>query len=276
MNKTTRILVVEDDPPSRELVTYLLEESGYTVLTANDGNAGLEKARTDHPDLIICDVQLPKLDGYGVVRQLKEDPVLGNIPIVAVTALAMVGDRSRILSAGFDGYITKPIEPATFVKEIAGFLPEKQRLKVVQNGAEETHVPPPPHSPAQPAATILVVDDTPENIEFACSTLEPSGYKVFTAPGVQEAIRLAEKSRPDLILCDLHMHPQGGRDLLEIAPDHPLLEQIPIVIISSTYTHEGERLQCLERGAAHFIKRPIEPEALLGEIAQALAQTKTP
>jgi CheY-like chemotaxis protein len=101
----------------------LLEEFGYTVCTAGDGEAALEKARNDHPDLIICDIQLPKLDGYGVVRQLKEDPALGNITVVAVTASAMVGDRSRILSAGFAGYITKPIEPETFVKEIACFLP---------------------------------------------------------------------------------------------------------------------------------------------------------
>lgn len=277
MNEKTRILVIEDNPPSRELAVYLLEEFGYTVFCADDGEVGLKKARSDSPDLIVCDIQLPKLDGYDVVRQLKEDRDLKNIPIVAVSALAMVGDRSRILSAGFEGYITKPIEPDTFVEEIAHFLPERKRMNRVPRGSEETNaVPARPRFSTQQSATILVVDDTPANIEFACGTLEPSGYKVFTAASVPEAVTLAENNRPHLILCDLHMHPQGGLNLLEIASMHPLLKQIPIVIISSTCTREGERLECLARGAVHFIHRPIEPEALLEEIAQTLGQPKTP
>ena len=276
MNETTRILVVEDDPPSRELVVYLLEEFGYTVSSAGDGEAALEKARTDRFDLIICDIQLPKLDGYGVVRHLKEDRDLQNIPIVAVTALAMVGDRSKILAAGFDGYLTKPIAAETFVAEVEHFLPANQRRNGSHNRSAKENAPESQsHSPTRERATILVVDDTPANIDFARSTLEPSGYRVLTATGVQDAVALAEKNRLDLVLCDLHMRPQSGHALLEIAKSKPSLKEIPIAIISSTYTREGERIECLERGAALFIKRPIEPEVLLGEIAQALAQKKT-
>jgi CheY-like chemotaxis protein len=103
---------------------YLLTTFGYTPLTACDGASGVETARQARPDLIVCDVHLPRLDGYGVVAALKhdDDAALRAIPVLAVTALAMVGDREKLLEAGFDGYIAKPIEPDTFVARLEAFL----------------------------------------------------------------------------------------------------------------------------------------------------------
>jgi CheY-like chemotaxis protein len=121
-----RILIIEDDPFSLELYTLLLEASGYTTLPAADGEAGLALARREKPDLIICDVKLPKLGGCEVVRDLKADGVLRSIPIIAVTILDSVGDRERLLATGFDGYIAKPIVAETFTRQIVGFLPEVQ------------------------------------------------------------------------------------------------------------------------------------------------------
>jgi len=119
---SARILIIEDNPANLDLMTYLLNAFGYTVLTARDGEDGLEVARQEVPDLIICDVHLPTLDGYEVARWLKSHPQLHRIPLVAVTALAMVGDRSKILASGFDGYIAKPISPETFVQEVEKFF----------------------------------------------------------------------------------------------------------------------------------------------------------
>lgn len=121
-----RVLVVEDNGPSLRLMTYLLKAFGYEPLAASDGEAGLALARTERPDLVICDVQLPRLDGYGMVRALKADGV--KIRVIAVTALAMVGDRERALAAGFDGYITKPITPETFVEQAEAYLPAQLRV----------------------------------------------------------------------------------------------------------------------------------------------------
>ena len=119
---SARILIIEDNPTNMELMVYLLTAFGYTPLRASDGAAGVEAAREARPDLIICDIHLPKLDGYGVVNTLKQEPTLRHIPVLAVTALAMMGDRERLLAAGFDGYIGKPIEPDTFVAELESFL----------------------------------------------------------------------------------------------------------------------------------------------------------
>ncbi len=118
-----RILVIEDNPTNLDLMTYLLTAFGHTALTAHDGAAGLQAAQDERPDMIICDMQLPVMDGYEVARWLKSHSDLRTIPLVAVTALAMVGDRDKVLAAGFDGYIAKPITPETFVGEIECFLP---------------------------------------------------------------------------------------------------------------------------------------------------------
>lgn len=118
----SRVLVVEDNAASLALMVYLLKTFGHLVLSARDGLEGIEMARREHPDLILCDIQLPGADGVDVCRQLKKDPALRNVPLVAVTAYAMVGDRERLLGEGFSGYLSKPISPQTFIDQIAPYL----------------------------------------------------------------------------------------------------------------------------------------------------------
>ena len=120
---TARILIIEDNAQNRYLATFLLEQRGHTVLQAETGPDGLRLAATDAPDLILLDIQLPGMDGYDVARQLKSDPRLSGIPIVAVTSYAMVGDRERCLEAGASGYMEKPINPESFVDDVERFLP---------------------------------------------------------------------------------------------------------------------------------------------------------
>jgi CheY-like chemotaxis protein len=103
-------------------MTYLLQAFGHQVRVARDGAEGLARAQAEQPQVIICDVQIPKIDGFALVRQLKDDPSLRGVPVIAVTALAMVGDRDRILASGFDGYIAKPIEPEQFVRQVESFI----------------------------------------------------------------------------------------------------------------------------------------------------------
>lgn len=117
-----RILIIEDNPANLELMRYLLQSFGHTVLTAADGEIGVAMVRKERPDLVLCDVQLPKLDGIGVARAVRSDPQLRDVPLIAVTAFAMVGDRDKMLQAGFDGYLPKPITPENFLSDIESFL----------------------------------------------------------------------------------------------------------------------------------------------------------
>ena len=104
-----RVLIVEDNPTNMTLAVFLLRSVGHTVLSATDAEAGLAMARSERPDLILMDIQLPGMDGLEATRQLKRDAVTRAIPVFALTALAMKGDEERIRAAGCDGYIAKPL-----------------------------------------------------------------------------------------------------------------------------------------------------------------------
>jgi two-component system cell cycle response regulator DivK len=116
------ILVVDDQPLNLELLVALLESHGYSVQTAWDAPSALESIQTRSPDLILMDLQLPGLDGYGLTRQLKADSVTAHIPIIAVTSYAMAGDKLKALAAGCNEHVAKPIDTRTFPEVVARFL----------------------------------------------------------------------------------------------------------------------------------------------------------
>lgn len=113
-----RILIVDDEPDLVETLSFRLEASGYEVIKADDGQKGLDKARSEKPDLIILDLMLPKLDGYKVCRMLKFDEAYKDIPIILFTARAQEQDKKMGQDVGADGYITKPFEPQALLAKI--------------------------------------------------------------------------------------------------------------------------------------------------------------
>lgn len=121
-----KVLVIEDNEQNLYLVTFILEKHGYEVVQARDGRQGIDLAFDVNPILILLDIQLPVMDGYAVARELRSSPKLADVPIVAVTSYAMVGDREQALSAGCSGYIEKPINPLTFISEIEQHLPKDE------------------------------------------------------------------------------------------------------------------------------------------------------
>lgn len=120
-----RILYIEDNEQNMYLVTFLLEKHGYRVSPATDGQEGIDKAAAEKPDLILLDIQLPRMDGYTVARNLRNNSDLATTPIVAVTSYAMAGDRDKAMAAGCNGYIEKPINPDTFIQQVEQHLPKE-------------------------------------------------------------------------------------------------------------------------------------------------------
>lgn len=116
------LLIIEDNEQNLYLMRFLLEKNGFKVIEATNGKEGIRMALEYKPMGILLDIQLPEMDGYKVAAELKKHDELKDIPIIAVTSYAMLGDRERILAAGADGYIEKPIDPDTFVDEVKKYL----------------------------------------------------------------------------------------------------------------------------------------------------------
>lgn len=232
-------------------------------------SGGVELAQGGTPDLIVCDIHLPKMDGYEVARQVKGNPVTSSIPLVAVTALAMVGDRDKVLAAGFDGYLAKPIVPKRFVEQLESYL-----------HAAIPRRPIPIQAPARaelaatlwqhPHAQVLVVDDSPANREQLRQTLEPAGYETHLIGSIQAAMAMARERVPDLILSDLHLPGEGGFDFIRRAKADPRLAAVPFIIITSSIWADRDRSTAQRLGAVRFLNRPVAPKALLDIIAACL------
>jgi two-component system, cell cycle response regulator DivK len=129
-----KILIVEDNEDSRELVVKVLRNKGYEMVEAADGEEAVEKAVAEMPDLILLDISLPKLDGYEVAKRLKSREEFREIPIIAFTAHAMKGDREKAIVAGFEGYISKPVDIRELPVQVKSFIRGKRES--ILNGDE--------------------------------------------------------------------------------------------------------------------------------------------
>ena len=117
-----RILVIEDQEDNRIILRDLLNSAGFEVIEALDGQDGVNLAESERPDLILMDIQLPVLDGYEATRQIKMNPSLESIPVIAVTSYALGGDEAKARAAGCDGYIAKPFSPRLLLAKVREFL----------------------------------------------------------------------------------------------------------------------------------------------------------
>jgi two-component system, sensor histidine kinase and response regulator len=128
-----KVLIAEDNAVNRELLRELLEMRGYTVIEACDGEEALRAIEQTQPDLLLLDIGMPVLDGFGVIRQLRENPRFASLPVVAITAYAMQGDREKILSSKFDGYLSKPVNAQALGQELDRLL-RNSKVKSASGG----------------------------------------------------------------------------------------------------------------------------------------------
>jgi two-component system cell cycle response regulator len=244
-----RILIVEDDLSTRELMACLLEEAGHAVTGADDGAQGLRLVLDSRPDLVLCDLRLPSLDGYAVARALTAVPGGARIPLLAVSAPAQGGERARVLAAGFDGYLCKPIEAASFVAEVEAFL------TAAETGA----------TAAQP--TLLVVDDDAFMREVLVDALEGEPWRILSAGSAEEALALLGREPVDVILSDQCMPGMQGTELMAHASrTHPYTVRL---ILSGLAEVEAIERACAAGMVDRHLAKPWAAGALRDDLRAA-------
>jgi two-component system cell cycle response regulator len=242
------VLVVEDDDASRYLISYLLRAHQHEVSEATDGAIAVELARERSPALIVMDVHMPNMDGYSAVRVLKADAELRAIPVLAITALAMVGDREKLLAAGFDSYLSKPIEPADLIDRVEALLgaPRRRKVLVVDNLAAN-------HSKLRSALGELDV-----NVD------------VDVAADVDTAFASARAAQPDLILCGLNLSSASGFDLLQQVRADAVLHEVRFVLLTSSPVDGDAIERATEEGADALVERAEQDDWLQQLISEHL------
>ena len=251
---TARVLLIEDNRPSLELMTYLLRAFGHTPLEASNGVDGLEVLRRERPDLVVCDIDLPRLDGFSLAGMIKADPDLRDPD----------GRRDR---AG-DGRRPRPCPPLR-IRRLHSQTDRSRGLRPGDRGASCPRVRV-RRSEVSRMATILVVDDRPVDREFLAKLLGYGGHVVLEAADGEEALAVVRASRPDLIIADILMPRMDGFRLVRELRSDPDLASIVVLIYSASYDSLDVRELTTGYGI-QVLNRPSEPEAILDEVREALS-----
>lgn len=281
------ILVIEDNPANMNLMVYLLEACGYRVLQAWDGEQGVALARRERPDLVLCDLRLPRLDGYGVLRQLKADPATRAIPVLAASAEPADDGGAALLAAGFDGWLAKAFEPEQLLPALAAWLPPALRAgQPAPPASASTSAPasgtagpadaaPAPASWPAPGpnpttrARVLLLDAAPANHGLLATVLGQLGYTLTVATNAQQAEACAGQPF-DLLLCDCGSDDETALQAFPI-PALRRFSRLPLIMLRPALDASVAWMPCGRRYPARLLAHPIEPQKLVDEIAACVA-----
>ena len=261
-----RILIIEDEANNLDVARRIVRGAGHEALTATDGLAGLEMARREHPDAVLVDLLLPKLDGWSVTRAIREEAWAAKIPIVAVSALAMQADRERAREAGCDDFVTKPDAPAELRAVLNRYFADGSAPKLPTRPAE---MPASGIEPSERLGKVLVVDDEPANVELIVRRLSGNGYETLTASNGHDAIAIATKEQPDLILMDIMMPGLDGWQATRLLKGDPKTANIPVVFVTARDRPE-DVAQGFEVGGIMYVNKPVEPVELFARVRNAI------
>jgi CheY-like chemotaxis protein len=261
-----RILIIEDEANNLDVARRIVRGAGHEALTATDGLAGLEIARRERPDAVLVDLLLPKLDGWSVTRAIREEPWAKTIPIIAVSALAMQADRERAREAGCDDFVTKPYAPAELRVLLGKYFADNSAPKAATRASDPSASG---ISPAERLGRVLVVDDEPSNVELIVRRLGGNGYETLTASNGHDAIAIATKEQPDLILMDIMMPGLDGWQATRLLKGDPKTANIPVVFVTARDRPE-DVAQGFEAGGIMYVNKPVEPVELFARVRNAI------
>jgi len=244
------VLVVEDDPRSANLVAVYLGRGGYRTEIAMNGREALEKAQALHPVAITLDVMLPELDGWEVLRELKQRETTRDIPVLIVT---VVDNEQLGYALGAADYLVKPIDRRALLTRL-------ERLTTTE-------------SASQGRPRVLVIDDTPSAVKMMETTLGQAGFPTLTAMGGADGIALAKRERPDIILLDLIMPDVSGFDVVQALKSDPETRPIPILVLTAKELTDSEKAMLNGRVATIFQKNSVASVELLRWMDELIDQS---
>lgn len=276
------ILLVEDDMISvRELGVYL-REAGFRVSFSLDGGTGLQLVEKERPDLILLDLMMPIMDGFTFLMEMNGRPHVAGIPVLLLTAMDLDAEQSRRLPANVKGIMLKgnirESHLLDTIRSVVGLpptpLPSKSPVESMHNREERPLKPPLAKGRPRPGGLrILVAEDNQDNLFLIEEILKSSPYELFRASNGQEAIEMAGRVHPDLILMDIQMPDMSGLEAVTHIRQAPDLRHIPIVALTAR-AMKGDREEFMATGCDDYIAKPVDPDEMLAALATWLGKEK--
>ena len=262
------ILIIEDEPDNVNVVRKVLEFHGANVYHAENGIAGLQMLTNITPSLVLLDLSMPQMDGWEVLRTLRGKPTLAQLPVIALTAHAMAGDEERVMKAGFDGYIPKPIRINTLLPKIQEALVRTDKLQQAQaSAAPQTKRP---LSMDVNDVHVLIVEDEYDSIRMVSKIL--SHYKIearVVHNGFECLSALAEYT-PTIIVTDLAMPEKNGWETLYEIRANPATKDIPVVAVTA-YGSPNVAQDALAAGFDAYFPKPLSPTSFVSDLLKIVA-----
>jgi len=246
------VLLADDSPMIHRHTEPILREAGYRVVSAMDGDEGLVLAREHHPDLVITDIEMPRMDGYELCKRLKEDPDLGHVPVLISSSLGEAHDLERGFDSGADDYLVKPVIPEELTT----------RVKQLLSGA----------APAS-RESILVVDDSPAQRHYVADCLARQGFAISTAENGRVALELAIQKKPALIISDYEMPEMTGFELVHALKRWPDTRNIPVVMLTARDS-KRDMAQMKAAGASAYLVKPFAQDKCIATVERTLAEQR--
>ncbi len=259
--KPATLLLVEDNPITRKLVRFTLQNQGFTVLEAPTGKAALDMFSERAVALVLQDLCLPDIDGFELVSQLRALPRGKEIPILVFSGMLSPHEEGRISAAGFDDLISKPVEPSRLLQIVRSHLPLAE---------------PPPENPLGQGRRIVVADDDPVQRKLAAVRMRRLGFEVISAADGTQALQLTRRTLPHVVLSDVLMPGIDGFGLcLELRRD-PTLAKIPVVLTTNSYVEPTDRELARKVGAHDLVLRTPEMREIVEALRNSLSTAPPP
>jgi CheY-like chemotaxis protein/class 3 adenylate cyclase len=256
LGATTRakrlVLLADDSPLIHRHTVPILEDEGYEVRSAHDGAEAVALAQALVPDLVITDIEMPQLDGYGVCKAIKSDPATAHLPVLICSSLGEAADLERGFDAGADDYLVKPVIPEELITRVAalvrGTLPASRER-------------------------VLVVDDSPAQRHYVSDCLSRQGFEVVTAENGKVALGKAQAIRPALVVSDYEMPVMSGFELVHALRRDPDLRQIPVIMLTARDS-KRDMAQMRAAGASAYLVKPFSQDKCIALVERTLAERR--
>jgi len=243
-----QVLILEDDLAVLNVLSKVLTAAGYRVTPVADGRRAVETCRTSRPDLVVCDLVMPGLDGFEFIRQMRQEKF--GAPIVAISGLGQAKGAAA-LAAGANAFLPKPVDRKLLLSTV------EKELVAARTRARA------------PRKHILVFEDEPASQRYLRMVLEPAGYRVTAVEAGMAALEVAENDPPDLVVCDLVVPGIDGVQLItRLRREHDF--KSPILVVSG-HTEKMYRQAALDAGANAFLAKPVNHLELVAKVKELLS-----